>query len=357
MSEIQNQDGILVIAEGQIVETDESSAAQRTIWLQGGQIVVSISPITDNKFLPLRAMGALLLVLFLLLCFSNNASARQAADTMFMPTVEHPLYEKGEGPAVFIDEAHHNFHTLGGRYHGFAQVLKADGFDVRSSEKPFTRDHLKTIDILVISNALNERNVKDWSLPTPSAFTQEEIDAVRHWVAEGGSLLLIADHMPMPGAAEKLAATFGFTFINGYAVDGVQGNMDVFSRATSTLVDHSITQGRQGRERVDSVRSFTGQAFLAEPGAEPLMLFGDGYVSLMPEVAGQLDSNTPRVSVKGWLQGATKQVGKGRIAVFGEAAMFTAQKTGTGTFGLTSPGAEQNQQFLLNIMHWLAGEL
>lgn len=54
-------------------------------------------------------------------------------------------------------------------------------------------------------------------------------------------------------------------------------------------------------------------------------------------------------------QVAVKPFGKGRIAVFGEAAMFTAQRSGSGWFGLKSPGAEQAQQFLLNIMHWFSG--
>ncbi len=347
----------LTIAKSEITEHDERGEMKRTISALINPIVVSCAPTAKNNFLILRVLGVLSLALFLLLFFPFSASAKQAADTMFKPIVEYPLYEEGQGPTVYIDAAHHNFHTLTGRYQGFAEVLYADGFNVKASETPLIVNRLKTMDILVISNALNERNVKDWSLPTPSAFTEEEIDAVHQWVTEGGSVLLIADHMPMPGAAEKLAAAFGFIFNNGYAVDAVQGNMDIFNRMTNTLVDHPIVQGLHERERIDSVRSFTGQAFRAEPGVEPLMVFGEGYVSLMPQKAGEFDSNTPRIPVKGWLQGATKHVGKGRVAVFGEAAMFTSQKTRSGSFGLTSPGAEQNQQFLLNIMHWLSGKL
>jgi len=39
--------------------------------------------------------------------------------------------------------------------------------------------------------------------------------------------------------------------------------------------------------------------------------------------------------------------------------MFTAQLAGQDGqwFGLASPGAEQNQQFLLNVTHWLSGLL
>ncbi len=48
-----------------------------------------------------------------------------------------------------------------------------------------------------------------------------------------------------------------------------------------------------------------------------------------------------------------------RIAVFGEAAMFSAPLEGAlkNPMGMNAPIAAQNPQFLLNIMHWLSGLL
>jgi hypothetical protein len=47
------------------------------------------------------------------------------------------------------------------------------------------------------------------------------------------------------------------------------------------------------------------------------------------------------------------------MAVFGEAAMFSAQLAGPFQFrmGMNAPGAEQNHQLLLNVMHWLTREV
>jgi hypothetical protein len=59
-------------------------------------------------------------------------------------------------------------------------------------------------------------------------------------------------------------------------------------------------------------------------------------------------------------QGAALSVGKGRVAVFGEAAMFTAQTDDADPkikTGFSAPGAESNKQFALNVARWLAGEL
>lgn len=302
-------------------------------------------------------MSVITLAFVMLLLLVAPAAAQQRADTTFQPVVENPVYPPGAGPVVLLDAAHHNFHTLDGRFLAFGRVLRSDGYVVRSSESPFSLASLEGADILVISNALHERNVEDWSLPTPSAFTAEEIEAVHVWVEGGGNLWLIADHMPMPGAASDLAAAFGFHFNNGFAFDTTSRDVTIFRRSDGSLCDHPITSGRHDGEKIDSIRTFTGQAFQADERAEPLFVFRRPMTSFMPAVAWEFDEETQIIPVHDWFQGAVAKVGDGRVAVFGEAAMFTAQWAGRGTgwFGLRSPGAEQNQQFLLNVAHWLSG--
>jgi hypothetical protein len=82
-----------------------------------------------------------------------------------------------------------------------------------------TEKSLRGVDVLAIANALAEHNVDNWFLPTPSTFTKKEIEAVRRWGKGGGSLFLVADHMPWPGAAKKLAAAFGVRMLNGFAMN------------------------------------------------------------------------------------------------------------------------------------------
>lgn len=186
----------------------------------------------------------------------------------------------------------------------------------------------------MISNALNERSVEDWSLPTPSAFSVEEIAAVRDWVVDGGGMWLIADHMPMLGAASNLAAAFVIEFNNGFAIDTLSRGVTIFRRADGSLRDHAITTGRGDDERIDSVRTFTGHAFLADAFAEPLFVFRRPTVSLMPDVLREFDSNTQFVAVVGWYQETVRRLGAGRVAVYGDAAIFAAQVMGRAeTFG------------------------
>jgi uncharacterized protein (DUF2249 family) len=288
-----------------------------------------------------------------------NVNAQQVADTSFKPPIRVPAFEAGRGPVVMVDEAHFNFHTVGGRYQPFAEFLRRDGYVVKPSAAKFSKAALQNAQILVIANALAERNQQDWSLPTPTAFTDEEVEAVRLWVKEGGSLLLIVDHMPFPGAAEKLAAAFGIQFSNGYALDEKAPGPIVFKLAEGSLKAHAITRGRSAAENVDAVATFTGSAFQMTGEAQPLFVLGPSVVSVLTSVAGQIADTTPRTPVKGWYQGAVMRLGKGRVAVFGEAAMFSAQVAGANRtpMGMNAPIASQNPQFLLNVMHWLSGKL
>jgi uncharacterized protein (DUF2249 family) len=288
-----------------------------------------------------------------------RAGAQQVADTSFRPPIPDPAYRTGRGPVVMLDEAHFNFHTAEGRYKPFAELLRRDGYVVKSSRLKFSRASLRGGRILVIANPLAERNRTDWSLPTPSAFSEEEVEAVRVWVKGGGSLLLIADHMPFPGAAGTLASAFGVRFSNGYAMDEKGQGPMLFKLSDGSLREHQITRGRAAAERVTTVATFTGSAFQIEGEAQPLLVLGPSVSSFLTSVAGQMTDETPRIPVGGWYQGAVMRFGKGRVCVFGEAAMFSAQLAGPnrGPMGMNAPVAAQNPQFLLNVMHWLSGRL
>ena len=250
-----------------------------------------------------------------------------------------------------LDEAHNNFHTLGGRYYTFGKVISDDGYRMLSGTAPFTATHLQQAHILVIANALSPDD--DFALPTRSAFTPGEIAAVEQWVDQGGSLFLIADHMPFGGAAHDLGAAFGFDWINGYATPPQEGT-EMFARRDGSLLANPITDGSDST-RIDSIELFTGSAFHAPPEAVVLTRLNAGYEILLPQRADELSDSTSRISGDGFINGAMLEYGKGRIVAFGEAAMFTAQFSGPSNepMGMNRVGAEQNAQFLLNIIHWL----
>lgn len=285
--------------------------------------------------------------------FCHCVSAQQIADTLFSPAVLHPVYTAGSGTVVLIDEAHGNFHRVNGRFRPFASVLRKDGYKVAGLTTPFTMASLGQAKIVVIANAIHASNLGNWKLPTPSAFPDDEIASLNAWVKGGGSLFLIADHMPFPGAAEKLAASFGFKFYNGFARKK-KGGQDIFTPGKG-LQENALTLGRAANEKVTSLQSFTGQAFDIPAAAVAVIVLNDDFEILMPEVAWEFDNKTPTIDAAGKVQGAFMRYGNGRVVVFGEAAMFSAQIGNGNKFGMNAPTASQNAQFLLNVIHWLDG--
>ncbi len=316
------------------------------------------------KVIPLRAIA---LILFPVL--AGSVQGQQLAALDFEPTVGAPAYPRGGGPIVLIDEGHHNFHTIGpttdyddahqqvtipGRYGPFADLLRRDGYVVKSLRSLLSRAALVDVQVLVIANALAEANVDDWSLPNPSAFEDDEIEAIVTWVREGGALLLIADHQPWPAAAAELAERFGLLFYNG-STERLQ-----FRRKIGTLRDHPITRGRGMAEQIDCVLTFSGQAFRfdSETTGDPLLIIPPQTTLVLHwDPFQDLTEKVPRIRADGMLQGAAVRFGAGRVAAFGEAAMFTAQVDEEGPMGMNHPEAPQNAQFVLNVLHWLTGVL
>jgi hypothetical protein len=310
----------------------------------------------------------------LLLSGGPGRAQQQIVDPDFKAVVERPAYTR-DGPTVAIDEAHSNFHTAGGQYKPFADLLARDGYRVIPSTRKFDAGTLAGVEVLVIANAGGSVD------PPGPALTERECDVVRDWVRGGGSLLLIADHAPFGSAAENLGKRFGVAMGKGWAFDlasagGITTQL-TFSRENGLLGAHPILRGRDASEEVKSIRSFTGQSLSVPAGASPLMKLSatarevPGRSDLDAEDAAARGTGAPRgaagphsIPVAGRAQGIAMKFGKGRVVILGEAGMFSAQivrfddgnRQREMKFGMNVPGHD-DRQFALNVLHWLSGLL
>jgi len=282
----------------------------------------------------------------------------------FDPSVAQPAFPDG-GPTLLVDQGHHNHHRLSSTYRPFADLLRNDGFEVEVLREPVTRAALDRARIfaVVTASADTETNAE-------SAFAEAEIAALVAWVRDGGSLLLVTEHYPFANSVEPLANALGFEVAKGMTFDAAHhrtGTGDdsrlLFSRANGLLADHPITTGRGGAEAVRLVETFTGDAVRPMPGrqAASLLVLGQGAVNRLGtprvrrtggDVVVDVEFGPPR-SVAGWSQGLAAAYGRGRVVVLAEAAMISAQADGGRLLGMNAPGND-NRQFLLNAMRWLA---
>lgn len=308
-------------------------------------------------------MKALLFAPALLLVLAAApALAQQEPDTTFNVGVARPAFT-ARHPRVSIDQAHHEFHTMGGRYGPFARLMKSDGLDVIPGRDKFNAQALTGIDILVIANALGVDDMADTAAAHP-AFTGEEIEAVRTWVEAGGALLLIADHSPMGSAAKSLAAAFGVDMRSSLAVDPVQGKKGneavvTYVAGKGLFTDHPIVHGRDSTETLHRVTAFAGQSLTGPPHSAQLLQLSDRAEDLMVGL-GEYDhvKKEQRLSAKGRAQAIAFDYGHGRVVVLGEAAMLSAQVAGPRRIpmGMNVRGND-DRQFALNVMRWLGRAL
>ncbi len=283
------------------------------------------------------------------------AYCQQVPDTLYKPKINKSAYAAGKGSIVYIDQAHRNFHTKDNRFLPFAQLLRQDGYVVKGFDTVFTKEKLTDVDILVISNALPEDSRPPFTIPTKSAFSKAEITALKQWITNGGSLFLIADHMPFAGAASELGEAFGFKFYDSFLFDNERRGILDFTNDNSLLASNIITKGRSADEKVDKVVTFTGQAFETPKEALSILKLNEKYTVHLPDTMWVFNEKTKQFKASNLSQGAVLEFGKGRVAVFGEAAMFTGQLAGQQRrkVGMNAEYAPQNYKLLLNIIHWL----
>lgn len=312
--------------------------------------------------------------------FLSHVVIAQAGGTVgtggYVVAVDEPTFKKGTGPRILVDEAHNNYQTIDDRFKGFADLMIADGASVKPSREPISAKTLADTDVLVICNALNEKNalekktIDKWRLPAPEAFTDDEIKAISAWVNSGGSLLLVADHMPFPSAVEKLGNAFGvvtednFAFAADFTYKPGDMNLIKFYQQPATpngdrLRRHPVVEGSKEGQRIPYVVTFTGSAFRMKPGIaySPILELGEGTKIAWPSDHADISEKTPFSAGVGLLQGAALQVGSGKAAIFGEASLFSVNYADwwkNYPLGFQNPEAPYNKQFILNVIHWLA---
>jgi uncharacterized protein (DUF2249 family) len=249
--------------------------------------------------------------------------------------------------------------SLNNKMFPLIEVLKKDGYRIKPLNDSISKLTLDKSKILIIIGALHKTNIGKWKLPTPSALSENEILELLNWIDEGGSLLLVADHMPFPGAISKLSYHLGVEWFNGFVIDSINWGMSTFTKRDSTLSNHPLLNGRNKTEKVNSVETYYGSGFkLMDSTITGLFSFDNpDIVSYQTKEAWKMYPDTPIIPSDQLFQAAVMKRGQGRVAFIGEASLFSAQLVGKNRtpVGINFENDNQNLQFVLNLLHWLSG--
>jgi hypothetical protein len=236
---------------------------------------------------------------------------------------------------------------------------------------------LEQVDILVIANA-------------DDVISQEEADEITMWVSQGNSLLLIHDHSGWQTQSATLRENLGV--ILGEGDEWVYVRSDPGQGEGTIDGSHPIANGRGPSEVVNEVATFGGKTMkekLPPPSGaslEPLLIagpphqdsfmgvaisYGSGRAFLSGEAAwathqARFQSTTFNLQMAIDLCTAEPWIPSSRECEIRIAEWWCADNgvspadcadwmlNSEGRFGLT---ASDNQQFLLNVVHWLDGLL
>jgi hypothetical protein len=310
----------------------------------------------------------------------------QVPDATYAPRVVNPAFVNRH-PTVMVDEAHRNYFTVSGFYSGLAALLRADGLQVVAGTQRFTPAALRGCQVLVVADACGA-DTPEGARARTSAFWASECDAVRDWVKQGGSLLLVADSAPYGSAMDSLGRRFGVDMGKSYTVDTRRGDPEMknlgcilFQRQLDMLGDHAILRGRNPAEQVDRVATFSGQSLAGPPGSKGLLRLGnsawdvpftpDSRTGDDPRLLARMDTTsvpeTPgSIPALGRFQAMAFTLGRGRVVVLGDGAMLSAQllrgrealRRGKHELriGLNRTDLD-NERFALNVVRWLGRAL
>lgn len=285
--------------------------------------------------------------------------AQQKAIEGFSFKNASPAWEQGQGPKVIIHRAVSPY-AQRGSFDPFKILGTSDGLRLNYLDKAIDATSLKCVKILVIPNAYTNNYRQFSTLEAPSVYTDAEILLIKNWVEEGGSLLILADHSPFAGGTIKLADAFGFSYMTGHTLNKaslssrINVNID-FSRDNKLLADHPITNGSTGRKKITHYFAFGGQAIIAPKGATSILTTPKYFETMLGFSVSKEFYSAIRLPTGGQSQGAAMEFGKGRLVIMGETGGFTAQIiVGRKSFGFENTEADENKEFILSTLRWLA---
>lgn len=205
---------------------------------------------TENKII-------IILILFLLtfpLILSLNIASAETNNTKV-------LFDE-TGPYLGKFFTIHNMGTYGSS--GFATLLEENGYTVSTlTEGPITSDKLKGYNVLIIMGEY--RN-----------YTDEEVNAIKDFVNNGGGLLLVANVWgDIDGdqnfAYNKIARSFGVDFANNEIVTNDQNYIFYFNVVEITnITPHPVTAN------VEKFYHMTG-TYIKNPGPSTVLATTDSY--------------------------------------------------------------------------------
>ena len=299
-----------------------------------------------------------LITLFLIFA-STFSFGQMLNDSSFNASVAKPKYKKQSGPHILIDAGHHNFIVEMGLIKPFVDLASNDGFRTTIDSGAFTPAYLAKYQMVLITPAMPFKFGSKKDITDEITFTNQELLALKEWVSNGGSLIILSEHAPIDKSMTPLLNTFGIQSSVGAVYDPVNCDSTIKLSLYETILkftknngllnsDHPIITGSKKKELIQNIETYTGSA-----------LTGPNYTTIL--------KLGPTATIRKWngilptgggdSQCLAGSFGKGKIMAMGDCNGFTAMYVNSGgkKFYAGMQVREYDwKQFVLNTLHWLS---
>jgi hypothetical protein len=299
------------------------------------------------------------LPLAFMLCLSTYSFAQMLNDSSFNASVSKPKYKRHSGPHILIDAGHHNFIVEMGLIKPFAELASNDGYRASIDSGKFTSDYLAKYQLVLITPAMPFKFGSKKDITDEITFTNQELVAIKEWVSNGGSLIILSEHAPIDKSMTPLLNTFDIQTSVGAVFDPINCDTTIKLPLFETILkfttsngllnrNHPITTGTKKKEAIQNIETYTGSA-----------LTGPNYSTIFKLGATATIRKWNGISPKGEgdSQCLAGHFGNGKIMVMGDCNGFTAMYVTTGgkRFYAGMQVEEYDwKQFVLNTIHWLS---
>jgi len=280
-------------------------------------------------------------------------------DSSFDASITRPKYKRQSGPHILIDSGHHNFIIEMGLIKPFVDLAGNDGYKVTIDSAKFSPDYLAKYQLILITPAMPFKFGSKKDIVDEITFTNQELVAIKEWVSNGGSLIILSEHATIDKSMTPLLNTFGIQSSVGAVFDPINCDTTIKLPLFETILkfttsngllnrDHPMTTGTKKKEAIQNIETYTGSA-----------LTGPNYSTIFKLGATAAIRKWNGISPKGEgdSQGLAGHFGKGKIMAMGDCNGFTAMYVNTGgkRFYAGMQVEEYDwKQFVLNTIHWLS---
>ena len=299
-----------------------------------------------------------LITLFLIFA-STFSFGQMLNDSSFNASVSKPKYKKQSGPHILIDAGHHNFIVEMGLIKPFVDLASNDGFRTNIDSGAFTPAYLAKYQMVLITPAMPFKFGSKKDINDEITFTNQELLALKEWVSNGGSLIILSEHAPIDKSMTPLLNTFGIQSSIGAVYDPVNCDTTIKLSLFETILkftinngllnsNHPIITGAKKKEIIQNIETYTGSA-----------LTGPNYTTIL--------KLGPTATIRKWngilptgggdSQCLAGSYGNGKIMAMGDCNGFTAMYVNSGgkKFYAGMQVEEYDwKQFVLNTLHWLS---